>query len=96
MSAGISIPLESKVKYLRRRVAELEGLAAMNESAELFELGKKVGHQIKGNAATFEFPDLAELGRNLESVSQGQDAAAVHSAVQALMQIVSVRLQQLS
>ena len=93
---AMSVPVESKVKYLRRRAAELESLLAMGEGVELFELGKKVGHQVKGNAATFEFAELAESGKKLESAALSENAKAVLEAARELRQQVTALLQQYS
>jgi HPt (histidine-containing phosphotransfer) domain-containing protein len=59
------VPAESRKKYLTRRLAELDQLEQSGET----ELAKRVGHQIKGNAATFLFPTLAELGAQLEQAA---------------------------
>ena len=63
------VPAESRKKYLTRRLAELDQLEASLD----VELAKRVGHQIKGNAATFLFPTLAELGSQLEQAAINQD-----------------------
>ncbi|AFY01795.1 Hpt domain-containing protein [Bdellovibrio bacteriovorus] len=94
--AAMIVPVESKVKYLRRRDAELESLLGMIVGAELFELGKKVGHQVKGNAATFEFNDLTDLGKRLEAACLAEDGQAVQSAAQELKQKVTALLEQYS
>ncbi|MFV8259150.1 Hpt domain-containing protein [Bdellovibrio bacteriovorus] len=94
--AAMIVPVESKVKYLRRRDAELESLLRISTGPELFELGKKVGHQIKGNAATFEFNDLTELGKRLEAACLAEDGQAVQSVVQELKQQVTALLEQYS
>lgn len=67
------VPAESRKKYLTRRLAELDQL---EESLDI-ELAKKVGHQMKGNAATFLFPTLAELGAQLEQAAIVQDPALI-------------------
>lgn len=92
----MNVPVESKVKYLRRRAVELESLLGMGGGAELLELGKKVGHQVKGNAATFEFAELADLGKSLEDAALSGDAQAVQQAARQLMQQVTALLQQYS
>jgi len=67
------VPAESRKKYLTRRLAELDQL----EDSLDVELAKKVGHQIKGNAATFLFPTLAEMGSHLEQAAIGQDGSLI-------------------
>lgn len=67
--SSFEVPLESRKKYLTRRLAELDQL----EESRDVELAKRVGHQIKGNAATFLFPTLAELGSQLEQAAVVKD-----------------------
>jgi len=61
------LPHEMYVTYLVRRksdLAELEkALAAAN-----FEPFKRLGHQMKGNASSFGFNDLATLAEKLEKL----------------------------
>lgn len=63
------VPPESRKKYLARRLLELDQL----EESQDLEFAKKLGHQIKGNAATFLFPSLTELGSGLEAAAIAQD-----------------------
>ncbi len=52
----LKAPLEAREKYLHRRQDEIEKLLHSCESSVDWELAQKVGHQIKGNAVTFDFP----------------------------------------
>jgi HPt (histidine-containing phosphotransfer) domain-containing protein len=67
------VPTESRKKYLTRRLAELDQL----EESRDVELAKRVGHQIKGNAATFLFPKLADLGAQMEQAAIVQDDSLI-------------------
>ncbi len=73
MSSGIAIPLESQLKYLRRRSEEVAQIKASLRGTADWDLMKKVGHQIKGNASTFGFAELTEFGRRLEVVALSSD-----------------------
>ncbi|WP_413568035.1 Hpt domain-containing protein [Bdellovibrio sp. HCB117] len=70
--SGMTVPLDAKQKYLSRRLAEL---AKIQEMAHAPDWGFviKVGHQIKGNAKTFEFPSLSHLGTRLEEAGKVKD-----------------------
>ncbi len=62
------LPHEMYVTYLVRRksdLAELEKALATSN----FEPFKRLGHQMKGNASSFGFNDLAVLAEKLETVS---------------------------
>ena len=67
------VPAESRRKYLTRRLAELD---LLEESCDV-ETAKRVGHQIKGNATTFLFPTLADLGSQLEQAAIANDGALI-------------------
>lgn len=63
---------ESRVRYIKRRIEEMTVLV---QSSPLdFELAKKMGHQIKGNAESFDFSDLAVMGKLLDkAATEGQE-----------------------
>lgn len=69
------VPAESRKKYLTRRLAELSLL----EETRDIETAKRVGHQIKGNAATFLFPTLTELGAQLEQAAVAQNRTLIYA-----------------
>jgi HPt (histidine-containing phosphotransfer) domain-containing protein len=69
------VPMDLKIIYLRRRVEEFPALEAELDQGS-FELAKKIGHQVKGNAATFDFPVLTDMGIELEEAAKTQDQAA--------------------
>lgn len=71
--SGITVPLESQLRYLRRRSEELEKIQITLSEVPDWELMKRVGHQIKGNAATFGFSELTDFGKNLEQAAVQAD-----------------------
>lgn len=85
------VPAESRKKYLTRRLAELDQL----EESRDIDLAKKVGHQIKGNAATFLFPTLAERGAQLEQAAIAQDGALIKKMTFELKVMVQQLLTEL-
>ena len=85
------VPLESRKKYLTRR---LEELSRLGESMDL-ELAKKVGHQMKGNAATFLFPVLAAMGSELEIAANAEDGVLIKKKVREITDTVQKLLTEL-
>lgn len=63
----MQLPPEMYATYIQRRKEDFESLktALQNADASLF---KKIGHQLKGNASSFGFDELAELGKKMETV----------------------------
>jgi HPt (histidine-containing phosphotransfer) domain-containing protein len=69
MTFVMTIPDEMRQKYISRRMNDLKALRealAQND----FELFSKVGHQLKGNAATFGYDSLGLLGEKMEDIAQ--------------------------
>lgn len=83
---------ESKIRYLKRRIDEMTVLA---QSSPLdLELAKKMGHQIKGNAESFDFLDIALMGKLLDqaaTVGQEQD---VRKCVQDILTALQEHLEK--
>jgi HPt (histidine-containing phosphotransfer) domain-containing protein len=61
-----------KQRYLERRKADF-ALLVDAISRNDFETLMRVGHQIKGNAATFGFSDLEDLAKDLENCGRTSD-----------------------
>lgn len=72
----MQVPVELKIKYLSRRIEDIEKLKLSLEKGD-FTLALKLGHQVKGNADTFEFPQMANLGKEIEKAAKAQDKEAV-------------------
>ncbi len=81
---AMKIPEEMRKKYTERRARDAELLTNALEAGELEPFGS-VGHQLKGNAATFGYEPLAELGRKME------EAAETHSLSDAKQCLFSLR-----
>lgn len=62
------LPHEMYVNYIIRRKSDLAELEKALASSN-FEPFKRLGHQMKGNASSFGFNDLATLAEKLEQVS---------------------------
>lgn len=93
--SDLAVPKESQLKYLRRRQDEIGKMTSSLGGGVDWELVKKVGHQMKGNAATFGFLPLAEFGRHLEAAAATQDTPALSALVEQLAQKVAQLLEVL-
>lgn len=91
----LAVPKESQLKYLRRRLDEIGKIQASLVDSVDWELVKKVGHQMKGNASTFGFLPLAEFGRNLEAAAVTQDVQSLSAVIAELAKQVSQLLEVL-
>lgn len=73
------LPQEMYVTYLHRRKADLieleKALAVSN-----FEIFKRLGHQMKGNASSFGFDELVSLAEKMELVSR-QDSPEIAEGI---------------
>lgn len=61
----MQIPAASQIKYIIRRHEELDMARAALTKGDLSPI-QNMGHKLKGNGATFGFPELGELGAELE------------------------------
>ncbi len=72
----MDIPLELKLKYLKRRLEEIEEIKKKISNND-FELASKLGHQIKGNASSFSFNELENRGERIEKAALNQNKEQV-------------------
>jgi HPt (histidine-containing phosphotransfer) domain-containing protein len=74
---------EMRLKYLERRTGELT--TSIDKLAQKdFAYFKSIGHQIKGNAVTFDFPELTEFGVSLERLAEASDLAGISEVLNSL------------
>lgn len=67
------IPKELKFRYLCRRLEEVHELRSRTEKGD-FTFAERMGHQLKGNAVTFEIPQIAYIGHEMERAAQKKDS----------------------
>lgn len=72
MDMEISIPQEIRDKYLSRREKDIETLR-VSQSSKSLEDFKRIGHQLKGNAASFGYSDLEKIAIAMESAAMAGD-----------------------
>ena len=65
------IPEDIRKKYVERRARDVEVLSAALERSDFDILGS-MGHQLKGNGATFGYEMLADLGRRMEDAAESR------------------------
>jgi HPt (histidine-containing phosphotransfer) domain-containing protein len=74
--SGVDIPIEMKAKYLERRKQDYtDCLNAFLKSD--FETFLRVGHQLKGNAASFGFDDLGVIATEMEQAAKNKDMSQI-------------------
>lgn len=73
---AMRIPIELKLKYLYRRIQDLNGLKFSLEKND-FSVAMRVGHQIKGNAPTFGVPSISLIGFEMEMAAKNRDKKLV-------------------
>ena len=71
MSYQMKIPDEMRVKYIQRRQRDLEELKQAINTGN-FEPFQRIGHQLKGNGATYGYEELGELGRRMEEAGNNK------------------------
>lgn len=68
----VKLPKDLKIKYLSRRLADMHDVR-QGLLKDDYGVAQRIGHQIKGNAVTFEVPQIASLGFELESAAKSRD-----------------------
>jgi HPt (histidine-containing phosphotransfer) domain-containing protein len=77
----MQVPVELKIKYLSRRMHDIRLLRASLENDD-YSFALKLGHQVKGNAVTFDVPQIAFLGLEMEQAAQRKDKEEVKILIQ--------------
>jgi HPt (histidine-containing phosphotransfer) domain-containing protein len=72
MPEKIDIPLDARIKYVERRKQDLADCKTAITKLD-FKCLERVGHQIKGNASTFGFEDLAKIAVEMENYALKKD-----------------------
>lgn len=78
VSSGISddipdeIPDDLRRNYVKRRMGDLTDVDRALKIRDFEEL-KRVGHKIRGNAASFSFPELEKMAIELEAAASSRD-----------------------
>jgi HPt (histidine-containing phosphotransfer) domain-containing protein len=76
----MEVPIELKKRYLDRRIQELD-LLKSSVSRDDYSGALKLGHQVKGNAMTFDLPQVAPFGVAIESAAKMRDKDLVQTLI---------------
>lgn len=83
----MQVPVELKIKYLSRRLQDIERLKHTLEQED-YTFAQKVGHQIKGNAVTFDVPQIAFIGLEMEKAALKKDKEKVKLLIQKMESMI--------
>jgi len=83
----MKIPIDLKIKYLNRRLDDVKKLR-LNIDTNDYSFAIKIGHQIKGNAVTFEIPQIASIGSEIEKAAQGRDREKLIILIQKMESLI--------
>ena len=83
----MQVPVELKIKYLSRRMQDIERLRVTLEQDD-YTFAQKVGHQVKGNAVTFDVPQIAFIGLQMEQAARKKDKEKVKILIQKMETII--------
>lgn len=83
----MQVPVELKIKYLSRRLQDIEKLR-LSLDQEDYSFAQKVGHQIKGNAVTFDVPQIASIGLEMEKAALKKDKEKVKILIQKMETLI--------
>ena len=89
----MQVPQELKIKYLQRRVEEIHQLICSLDQDD-FAPAVRLGHQVKGNAVTFDFPQMAPIGRDIEVAAKNKDKQMIKNLVGKMSQEIELASQQ--
>jgi len=72
----MEVPLENRRIYIERRRSDLKTCLSCLAKKDFTQLAR-IGHQFKGNASTFGFPELSQIGRELEQNAKFSDSEKI-------------------
>jgi HPt (histidine-containing phosphotransfer) domain-containing protein len=88
----MQVPVELKRKYLERRIEDIQVLLSSLEDND-FAPALKLGHQVKGNALTFDFPQMAPIGIEIELAAKNHDKVSVQLLSQRMVSEIQIARQ---
>ena len=72
----MQVPTELKLKYINRRIQDIE-LLRLSLDKDDYSIAQRIGHQVKGNAVTFDFPQIAFIGFEMEKAAERKEKSKV-------------------
>lgn len=70
----------SRARYLEKRRADLQACQQALATGDFSPI-ELLAHRMKGNGATFGFPELSRIGGELEAAAQAQDRGRVAASL---------------
>ena len=83
----MQVPVELKMRYLNRRSQDILDLRNSLEQND-YSFAVRLGHQVKGNAVTFDFPQMAYIGVDLENAGKNQDKEEMMFLIQKMVSAI--------
>jgi HPt (histidine-containing phosphotransfer) domain-containing protein len=74
-------------QYLKGKLADVQRIQDALERGD-FDTVRVIGHNIKGTGNGYGFPEITEIGRNLEAAAKEQTASTIRSEVKALAELL--------
>jgi len=68
----LHLPEDVRRRYVQRRLLDFQHLEKELQTNSFSDF-KRVGHQLKGNAASYGYPELEAIAESLESAGQNQN-----------------------
>lgn len=84
----MQVPVELKRKYLERKVQDIQHLISSLEEND-FAPALKLGHQVKGNALTFDFPQMGPVGVQIENAAKNQDKESLRTLIDQMAHMIA-------
>lgn len=85
----MQVPVELKLNYLKRRIQDIQKLRDSLEMDD-YSYALKLGHQVKGNAVTFEFPHMTTIGVEMENAAKLRDKEQVRNLLTKMESAIQV------
>jgi HPt (histidine-containing phosphotransfer) domain-containing protein len=84
----MEVPENLMHKYLHRRVEDLSVCRQLLLERKFKQI-EEIGHQLKGNGATFGFPEVTAIGKSLELSAAKSNSGEVAQALEEFSQWIS-------
>jgi HPt (histidine-containing phosphotransfer) domain-containing protein len=88
--SGIDIPDEMKAKYIERRKQDYLTCVDALEKND-FETFLRIGHQLKGNAASFGYDVLGVIAVELEKAAMIQDLVQIKNQLEKFKEFLKIK-----
>ena len=92
--SSMELSIEQKLKYLSRREAEIAILyESLNELN--FENISHISHKLKGNGATFGYPEISSIADKIEIAISKSEYSLIKPLINQIEKIIHTELHKL-